>query len=151
MNLVFIISHFLRFSKIFFICFSGVFLCDKAHENVRSVQFAVKYCGDMNLCFIFRNRQLSSIHEISQTGDSGNEVRQRASKNLGANPCLAVGLFYTFSFIFLLLWLLKGRKARSYGIFPGNRVGNGIATECATGCPCPDFFRMEAPSVPAPA
>ena len=46
MNLVFIISHFLCFSKIFFIYFSGVFLCDKAHENVRSVQFAVKYCGE---------------------------------------------------------------------------------------------------------
>ena len=86
MNLVFIISHFLCFSKIFFIHFSAVFLCDKAHENVRSVQLAVKYCGDMNLCFIF-----------------------------------------------LLLWLLKGRKADSYGIFPGNRPGNGIATKCATG------------------
>ena len=135
MNLVFIISHFLCFSKIIFIRFSAVFLYDKAHENVRSVQLAVKYCGDMNLCFIFRHRQLSSIDENSQTGKVGNEVRQRASKNLGTNPCLAVGLFYTFSFIFLLLWLLKGRKARSYGIFPGNRVGNGIATECATGCP----------------
>jgi hypothetical protein len=94
---------------------------------------------------------LSSIHENSQTGKVGNEVRQRASKNLGTNPCLAVGLFYTFSFIFLLLWLLKGRKADSYGIFPGNRPGNGIATKCATGCLLPDFFRMEVPSAPAPA
>ena len=42
LNLVFIISHFLCFSKIFFIYFSAVLLCDKAHENVRSVQLAVK-------------------------------------------------------------------------------------------------------------
>ena len=76
----------------------------------------------------------------------GNEVRQRASKNLENNLCLAVGLFITFSFIFLLLWLSKGRKARSYRLFPGNRPGNGIATGSATGCDFPGFFRREAPS-----
>jgi hypothetical protein len=78
----------------------------------------------------------------------GNEVRQRASKNLENNLCLAVGLFITFSFIFLLLWLSEGRKARSYGLFPGNRLGNGIATGSATGCDFPGYFRREVPSAP---
>ncbi|MFR4572381.1 MAG: tweety protein, partial [Hominenteromicrobium sp.] len=36
----------------------------------------------MNLCFVFCHRQLSSIHENSQTEGVGNEVRQRASKDL---------------------------------------------------------------------
>lgn len=78
----------------------------------------------------------------------GNEVRQRARENLEDNLCLAVGLFITFSFIFLLLWLSEGRKARSYGLFFGNRPGNGIATGAATGCVFPGFFRREAPSAP---
>ena len=78
----------------------------------------------------------------------GNEVRQRASKNLENNLCLAGYCLFTFSFIFLLLWLSEGRKARSYGLFPGNRLGNGIATGSATGCGFPGFFRREVPSAP---
>lgn len=74
----------------------------------------------------------------------GNEVRQRARENLEDNLCLAVGLFITFSFIFLLLWLSEGRKARSYGLF----LGNGIATGSANGCGFPGFFRREVPSTP---
>ncbi|MBT9767731.1 tweety protein [Clostridium sp. MCC345] len=38
----------------------------------------------MNLCFVFCHRQLSSIHENSQTEGVGNEVRQRASKDLAS-------------------------------------------------------------------
>ena len=44
--------------------------------------------------------------------------------------------------------LSEGRKARSYGLFPGNRLGNGIATGSATGCGFPGFFRREVPSAP---
>jgi len=51
------------------------------------------------------------MHENSQTGKAGNEGRQRASKNLGTNPCLAVGLFYTFSFFSVAL-VVKGEKNR---------------------------------------
>src|SRR5699024_7104217 len=68
------------------------------------------------------------------------------SKNLENNLCLAGYCLFTFSFIFLLLWLSEGRKARSYGLFPGNRLGNGIATGSATGCDFPGFFRREVPS-----
>ena len=46
--------------------------------------------------------------------------------------CLAVWLQFIFSFIFLLLWLLIGEKARNYGAFPGNQPGNGSATKSAT-------------------
>ena len=93
----------------------------------------------------FFNRQLSSIHRKQPgRGRLGNEVRQRASKNLADNPCLAIGLLFTFSFISLLLWLSERGKARSYGLFSGNRLDNGIATKSATGW----IFRREAPSVP---
>ena len=47
---------------------------------------------------------------------------------------MAVWLLFLFSFIFLLFWLLIRGKARSYGGFPGNRLGNGSATGSATGC-----------------
>ena len=43
------------------------------------------------------------------------------AKAAGADPAaeLVELLFIYFSFIFLLLWLSEGRKARSYGLFPG--------------------------------
>ncbi|NSE11573.1 tweety protein, partial [Fusicatenibacter saccharivorans] len=50
----------------------------------------------MNLCFVFCHRQLSSIHENSQTEGIGNEVRQRASKDLANNLNLAMVTIYTF-------------------------------------------------------
>ncbi|WP_296101883.1 hypothetical protein, partial [Dialister sp.] len=68
--------------------------------------------------------------------------------NLENNLCLAGYCLFTFSFIFLLLWLSEGRKARSYGLFPGNRLGNGIATGSATGCDFSGLFRREVPSAP---
>jgi len=71
--------------------------------------------------FLTLNQNPVSIHHI----EIFIEVRQRARENLETNPCLAVGLFYTFSFIFLFLWLLKGRKARSYGIFPATGSATG--------------------------
>jgi hypothetical protein len=71
--------------------------------------------------------------KIARHGEGGNEVRQRASKNLANHLCLADTLLFKFSFIFRLFWLSEGRKARSYGTFPGNRLGNGIATKPATG------------------
>ena len=37
-------------------------------------QLPVKYSGHMHLCFVFCHRQLSSIHENSQTEGVGNEV-----------------------------------------------------------------------------
>ena len=91
------------------------------------------------------NFDIDSIHEvfIVLTSESNQPDCYRCS-NLKQHK-KAIDIYYQ------LLWLLKGRKADSYGIFPGNQLGNGIATECATGCPCPDFFRMEAPSAPAPA
>ena len=46
------------------------------------------------------------MHENSQTEGVGNEVRQRASKDLANNLSLAITYYLYFSFIFLLFWLL---------------------------------------------
>ncbi len=66
---------------------------------------------------------------------------------------LPVGIFALhciyFAFFLLLFFCCFGcqrgpRKARSYGLFPGNRLGNGIATGgSATGCDFPGYFRRK--------
>ena len=84
-----------------------------------------KYSGHMNLCFVFCHRQLSSIHENSQTEGVGNEVRQRASKDLANNLNLAMVTIYTFLLFFCCFGCYKGEK-------PGNK-GFSPATGSATG------------------
>lgn len=118
-------------------------------ENGQIVPYTLNEKLDI-LCEAIRltapNFDIDSIHEGLYSIDEVKVINQIATvySNLKQHK-KAIDIYYQ------LLWLLKGRKADSYGIFPGNQLGNGIATECATGCPCPDFFRMEAPSVPAPA
>ena len=63
LNLVFIISQILCFRKIFLAGILPIFLGNQAHKDIRCVQLAVKNCGNMNLCFRFCHRQLSSIIE----------------------------------------------------------------------------------------
>lgn len=63
----------------------------------------------------------------------GNEVRQRASKDLENNLCLAVCLSIYFFFYFLVVLVVKGEKSPQLRDFPGNRPGNEIATGSATG------------------
>ena len=106
------------------ICFT-VFLGNQTDEHIGCVQFPVKYSGHMNLCFVFCHRQLSSIHENSQTEGVGNEVRQRASKDLANNLNLAMVTIYTFLLFFCCFGCYKGEK-------PGNK-GFSPATGSATG------------------
>ncbi|MBT9752006.1 tweety protein [Coprococcus comes] len=79
----------------------------------------------MNLCFVFCHRQLSSIHENSQTECVGNEVRQRTSKDLANNLNLAMITIYTFLLFFCCFGCQRGKK-------PGNK-GFSPATGSATG------------------
>ncbi len=86
----------------------------------------------MNLCFVFCHRQLSSIHENSQTEGVGNEVRQRASKDLANNLNLAVVTIYLF-FYFSVVLVVIGEKSPQLWVFPrrwrrdSNEVGNGLS------------------------
>jgi hypothetical protein len=72
--------------------------------------------------------------KIARQGSVGNEVRQRASKDLANNPYLAGWLLFTFSFIFLLFWLSERGKALRLQHFSrqrgrqrdSNGVGNGL-------------------------
>ena len=93
--------------------------------DLSGVKLPVKYSGHMNLCFVFCHRQLSSIHENSQTEGVGNEVRQRASKDLANNLNLAMVTIYTFLLFFCCFGCYKGEK-------PGNK-GFSPATGSATG------------------
>jgi hypothetical protein len=73
----------------------------------------------MNLCFVFCHRQLSSIHENSQTEGVGNEVRQRASKDLANNLNLAMVTIYTFLLFFCCFGCYKGEN-------PGNALVHNL-------------------------
>ena len=73
----------------------------------------------MNLCFVFCHRQLSSIHENSQTEGVGNEVRQRASKDLANNLNLAMVTIYTFLLFFCCFGCQRGEK-------PGNALVHNL-------------------------
>ncbi|WP_419048270.1 hypothetical protein, partial [Gemmiger sp.] len=76
---------------------SGCFLNGKRistpHRNIRVI-------FSFNIHLIIRHRQLSSMHENSQTEGVGNEVRQRASKDLANNLNLAMVTIYTFLLFF---------------------------------------------------
>ena len=73
----------------------------------------------MNLCFVFCHRQLSSIHENIQTEGVGNEVQQRASKDLANNLNLAMVTIYTFLLFFCCFGCYKGEK-------PGNALVHNL-------------------------
>jgi len=75
----------------------------------------------------------------------GNEVRQRASKDLENNLCLAVCLSIYFFFYFLVVLVVKGEKSpqlRDFSRQPARqRDSNGIGNRLL-------IFRTEAPSAP---
>src|SRR5699024_12856519 len=90
----------------------------------------------MNLCFVFCHRQLSSIHENSQTEGVGNEVRQRTSKDLANNLNLAMVTIYTFLLFFCCFGCYKGEKPGNKGFFPRSeecRVGKEWRSRRAQG------------------
>ncbi|NSE62495.1 tweety protein [Faecalicatena fissicatena] len=79
----------------------------------------------MNLCFVFCHRQLSSIHENSQTEGVGNEVRQRASKDLANNLNLAMVTIYTFLLFFCCFGCYRGEKPIVSGFSPATGSATG--------------------------
>ena len=79
----------------------------------------------MNLCFVFCHRQLSSIHENSQTEGVGNEVRQRASKDLANNLNLAMVTIYTFLLFFCCFGCHRGEKPAVMGFSPATGSATG--------------------------
>jgi hypothetical protein len=68
---------------------------------------------------------IAYAHKNSQTEGVGNEVRQRASKDLANNLNLAMVTIYTFLLFFCCFGCYKGEK-------PGNK-GFSPATGSATG------------------
>jgi hypothetical protein len=68
---------------------------------------------------------IACAHKNSQTEGVGNEVRQRASKDLANNLNLTMGTIYTFLLFFCCFGCYKGEK-------PGNK-GFSPATGSATG------------------
>ncbi|MES8989779.1 tweety protein [Oliverpabstia intestinalis] len=74
---------------------------------------------------IICHRQLSSIHENSQTEGVGNEVRQRASKDLANNLNLAMVTIYTFLLFFCCFGCYKGEKPAVMGLFPATCSATG--------------------------
>jgi len=83
------------------------------------------------------------MHENSQTEGVGNEVRQRASKDLANNLNLAMVTIYTFLLFFCCFGCYKGEKPRNKGFSPAT----GSATGWQQGVQRAVIFRMEAPSV----
>jgi len=79
----------------------------------------------MNFCFVFCHRQLSSTHENSQTEGVGNEVRQRASKDLANNLNLAMVTIYTFLLFFCCFGCHRGEKPIVSGFSPATGSATG--------------------------
>ena len=65
------------------------------------------------------------MHENSQTEGVGNEVRQRASKDLANNLNLAVVTIYTFLLFFCCFGCYKGEKPGNKGFFPATGSATG--------------------------
>ena len=104
---------------------SGYDLLELEFTFPTDLKLPVKHSSHMNLCFVFCHRQLSSIHENSQTEGVGNEVRQRASKNLAHNLNLALLTIYTFLLFFCCFGCYKGEKPRNKGFFPATGSATG--------------------------
>ncbi|WP_368076358.1 hypothetical protein, partial [Flintibacter sp.] len=84
-------------------CFFNGKRISTPHRNIRVI-------FSFNIHLIICHRQLSSIHENSQTEGVGNEVRQRASKDLANNLNLAMVTIYTFLLFFCCFGCHRGEK-----------------------------------------
>ncbi|RHF62265.1 tweety protein [[Ruminococcus] lactaris] len=83
------------------------------------------------------------MHENSQTESVGNEVQQRASKDLANNLNLALLTIYTFLLFFCCFGCYKGEKPGDKGFSPATGSATGQQPRVQRAVP----FRMEAPSV----
>ena len=74
------------------------------------------------------------MHENSQTEGVGNEVRQRASKDLANNLNLALLTIYTFLLFFCCFGCYKGEKPGNKGFSRANALQPARQRDSIRGC-----------------